>query len=253
MTFPFESSNMHAQSSLLHRARNMRRAIVGVVTMLVTLSADSGAQTITQGPNGQSMYNFGVPRAATFGQTFVASGATLTGFSFWLGNENNENTSSASALQLRAYVMTWNGSRAGARMYRSDVRVGPTADLQQYLFATPNISLTPGSRYVAFLSTSGLFRDIGPRPAQAAVWLSNHTSSGGAFVFTDNGDDVDLLSSQNWDDTGTSGFQAQFQATFGGTVVPEPASLMLMAMGLLAVGGWRVTRGRRAEDGRVTI
>ncbi len=248
MILPSESFLMHASRSVLQRARHVRRAMMAVAATMATLSTTSlRAQAITQGSNGNVTYGFGVPSAATIGQTFVGGAGALTGFSLWLSNEFGVNTPSASALQIRGYVMAWNGTRAiGPILYTSGTRVGPTAAAQQFQFATPNIPMTPGARYVAFLSTSGLFSNIVPRPAQAAVWLSDNASSGGGLVFTDNGDDLGLVSSQDWDYTGDPSFQSQFQAAFSGTVVPEPATLVLMASGLLVLGGWSAARRRRA-------
>jgi hypothetical protein len=244
---------MHVSRTVFQRARHVRLALVAVASTVALLrAADLRAQTITQGSNGNVTYGFGVPSAATIGQTFAGGAGALTSFSFWLSNEFGVNTPSASALQIRGYVMAWTGTRAvGPILYASATRTGPTAASQQYQFVTPNIPMTPGARYVAFLSTSGLFSNIVPRPAQAAVWLSDNALSGGGLVFTDNGDDLGLVSSQDWDYTGDPSFQSQFQVAFSGTVVPEPATLVLMASGLLALGGWSAARQRQIHAASV--
>ena len=249
MINPLKNLTMFATSQLGSSARIATRVVAAaIVTLTTALPTTSRAQAINQGSNGTVAYGFGVqsPNVATMGQTFVGRGGVLTGFSFWLSNEFGVNTPNASALQMRGYLLAWNGSRAvGPILYSSSVRTGPVALSQQYQFDM-NITMTPGARYVAFLSTSGLFASIAPRPAQTAVWLSDNTSSGGAFVYTNSGDDLGLVSSADWDYTGDPGFQAQFQATFRASVVPEPASVMLMAGGLLLLCGVRVARGRRA-------
>ena len=225
-----------------------RRAIAAVAIAAVAIAATltvgasaAYAQTITQAPNGAPLYGLGKTGVATIGQTFLApTTGTLDGFSFWLSNEINElsiNTVDADQLRFQAYVMQWdvvNARAVGPVLFGSAVQVGPTQLSQEYQFAITGLSVTVNTRYVAFLSASGLFGSMSTDP-MSAVFLSDGTSTGGSLVYLDSQDDVSLFDSATWEEgTAFSAPQAQFRASFS-TTVPEPSSAALTVIGLLGL------------------
>ena len=73
-----------------------------------------------------------------------------------------------------------------------------------------------------------------PLDAMAALELSDSNAAGGELVFAMNGDDLAALTQGGaW---ASAGVQAQFEAHFSATTVPEPATLALVASGLAVVG-----------------
>jgi hypothetical protein len=216
-------------------------AAVAIAATLTVGASTAHAQTIAQGPNGVPLYGLGKTGVATIGQTFLApTTGTLDGFSFWLSNEVGEpssNTVDADLLQFRAYVMQWdvvNALTVGPVLFGSAVQVGPTQLSQEYQFAISGLSVTANTRYVAFLSASGLFGSMSTDP-MSAVFLSDDASAGGSLVFLDSQDDVSLFGSATWDEGTTfSAPQAQFRANFS-TTVPEPSSAALTGIAVLGL------------------
>jgi len=235
--------------SLVSRLRSLcaSLALAAVLPMLSPISAS--AQVFSQAGNGVPLYGFGVPVYATVGQTFTASvDGQLTGFSFWLGNEAGSPdaiTVDADQLRFRAYIMAWDGTASvGEVLYSSDITAGPETISQQVSFAPTALMLTSGSRYVAFLSTSGLFAE-NPDFAFAAVGLSDESPLGGSSVFLDSGDDVACFLSTcgtTWQ-SGTDFSAPQLQFELVVRTVPEPASVSLVLIGM--AGLFLAARRRR--------
>jgi hypothetical protein len=216
-------------------------AAVAIAATLTVGASAAHAQTITQGPNGVPLYGLGKTGVATIGQTFLApTTGTLDGFSFWLSNEAGEpsiNTIDADQLRFQAYVMRWdvaNSRAVGPVLFGSAVQVGPTQLSQEYQFAITGLTVTANTRYVAFLSASGLFGSMSTDP-MSALFLSDDASAGGSLVFLDSQNDVSLFDSAPWDEgTALSAPQAQFRANFS-TTVPEPSSAALTGIAVLGL------------------
>ena len=229
------------------RVRSTARVLANTFLLSAVVVATDGftaaslrAQSIVQTSNGLPLYGFGPEAVPTVGQTFVATGTNLADFSFWLSNDGL-GTTQADALQLRGYLMAWDGSQAvGPVLYASDTRVGPTLLAQQYQFITSNLTLSAGAQYVAFLSVSEFIAGISPADASAAFIMSDDAGSGGELVFAFNGDDFPSLTTTPW--TTGNGEQLQFEATFNGTVVPEPATVLLLGCGVFIIGAVRARR-----------
>ena len=219
------------------------RATIAVFSIAAAASV-AGAQSINLPDNETPTFYFGKGGAsATYGQTFTAptGGNFLQTFSFWLGDDpQGLGTTNAPSLLFQAYVMQWdaaNGHATGPVLYSSSVYGGPTSLSQRYDFASPNVAVSAGTQYVAFLSASNSFGNIVPTDATALMETSLlGTYTGGAFVFTDNGSDFNSLSTNPWDFTGFGpDYQAHFAADFSAnavSVVPEPSSLVLLVAGL---------------------
>jgi len=221
-----------------HHLRTLAATLVAACTLALPARV-AHAQIVSQPTNNAPLYGFGAdPFVPTIGQTFVAANSYLTSFSFFLTADAN--TVSADQLPFAAFLAAWDGTSAvGPLLYAGPALLGPTGVGQRYQVQSQGIALTPGAFYVAFLSVSGLGAPAG---AMAAVELSDDASAGGELVFAQNGDDLDALTQGGaWSGAGV---QAQFEATFSPTTVPEPATVVLFAAGMLVVG--LATRRRRA-------
>jgi len=225
------------------------RGLLATVATAATLAvAPLRAQTISQPVNTAPVYGFGNAGAGfvpTIGQSFVATGPFLTGFTFWLSNEASigtgpDNTPNAEILTFQGYLAVWDGAGiVGPLLFASSLQVGPTVLSQAYTFNTAPLAVTAGSSYLAFLTVP----DLGALLSSAAIEGSDDNSSGGQLFLSSNNDVGALVAggSAEWLDLGV---QSHFAATFSQTTtVPEPATGVLLIAPLLGVVV--ATRARR--------
>lgn len=231
-----------------------RAAIIGAsLVMSSNIVAAQSIRALSIGGPGDLTPAFGKATnandaSAAFGQTFRPTSAVcpiscaLQSFTFWLGNDPQLNIVNAPDLRFRAYLALWDGTRPTSILYASDIIYsGPTALSQRYDFAVPNIGVTVGTRYVAFLSAVGLFGNILPATASAGMEIdfSNPASYvDGAWVYTSFGATLAALTSSAWDLTDRDPLgQARFAAVFGeaSTVVPEPSTYLMVGAGLMGI------------------
>jgi hypothetical protein len=187
------------------------------------------------GWNGTSIavLPFGEPNTATLGQTFtVGADNILQEFNFWHGFKSLGGP--PLSLDFAGYVMAWDGAKAtGTILYGSSMQTITGTGTQRFTFDTGNLPLVSGEEYVAFLSASNFF-DGSAAQTEIGGMPQSDTYAGGKYVFQNNGSDTSFWTTQSWGSLG--GNDVAFVANF---VVPEPASLVMLGLGLAAVGAQR--------------
>ncbi len=234
------------------------RSVVALAAAVAT--APAGAQRIDTGTPpgaGTVTYPFGPLALARGGstsnvaQTFVAppGAATLVQFQFWLGNVapilgGFENAS------FHAYVFAWSDGTSrivGPALYQSPVQTGTSSSAATaYTFEVGTLTLTPGQRYAAVLSSLGTALPAGggvggvflarPNVGLGAVdtYADGQSWTLGTLPFVN---DPAALATGPW-----SGQSADL--AFTATFVPEPSTLALAAAGGLALTVVAVRRRR---------
>jgi hypothetical protein len=206
----------------------MKSIYLAALSALAFASAAQAANIDTTGTTNTTVQPFGAPDTATYGQSFtVAAGDTqLTSFSMFLNG-------TGASLTFRGYLAAWDGAKATSLLYTSaDTTISSGAGNQEFTF-TPNIAVTPGSQYIAFLSISQLAAQPASTYTMPIRFGLSDILPGGGFFFQNNGTDFASLFANNWSGFGESNDVA-FKATFA--AVPEPATWAMMIGGFGLAG-----------------
>ncbi len=179
------------------------------------------------------IYGFGDAAAATFGQTFTATGAEtqLDSFAFRMHDYFG-------AIDFAAYVYAWDGKKAvGPELYQSGAVSNPGGSnaFETFNFDTSGVSLVAGQQYVAFMSVSNYFG--APNVGETYLELNKNAYTDGYAVYDRSSGDFSQLLTQTWDSLLDSGgflapndtwFKASFSAP---AAVPEPNTIALILAG----------------------
>lgn len=196
----------------LRSPRRLALAVVAVACIGLALPAAGQANAIsTWGSwNGSSAVTpFGDEGSATYGQVVTGppQQASLQSFTFYVKLPPQ--------LVFQAYVYAWNGSEAtGPALYEGPaVHTTEEGVYQPITVQTGNISVTPGQKYVLFISVS---KDEAADRGTGKVGLMGVTSSsayeGGTFVYLNNEYSPGAWTTESW--TEISSYDAAFTAVF---------------------------------------
>jgi len=209
------------------RIANSFRSILLASAFIVPISIR--ADTITIPPDFDAN-PFGNPNTATYGQTFTlpVGDGILTSWTFSL-----EGTTNSYPVQFGVALWDTGNSRMAAPPFYLSSPVNTVVGDADYTFV-PNLTLTPGQEYVAFLSITNT-----PGVGNSSMPLAGgNLYAGGSFFFINNGTDPSLWTTQGWQTFPDSdaAFTAQFDpATPVKGAVPEPGSLALFGTGALGI------------------
>lgn len=199
------------------------KASLLVALMAAGIATAAGATTIANAPTGGNVGSFGFPDSQTYGQVFSAPvTGTLTSFTLSLNGGVGE---------LAGGVGTWNGTPAHGFGFGSPTNLYLSAPVVSagagaYTF-TPNVAVTAGSLYVAYLTVFGV---PGANGVTSMPLGDNSDSNILYFVWNNTSDPVGNPSWNYFFDTGDVVFEATFAA------VPEPATWAMLIAGFGMVG-----------------
>ncbi len=210
-------------------------ALAFAAALLSTGDASASDITISNGVGPAGIYPFGVSAFETMGEVLTSPvSGTLTSFSL---------SPTGGVGELFGGIGTWNGGpnpgnlSAGSpiNLYQSaDV---PSTGVQIFTF-TPNISVTAGEQYVAYLSVYGV--DGAHGQAGMRGFLGTNLVPGINYLVLTGGDP---RGNTNWG-TLDSNFTAMFSATFA---IPELSSWAMLLVGFAGLGVQAYRRATRAH------
>jgi hypothetical protein len=224
--------------TLLH----CRAADASPMTAMDTLSSWTGGVAASFGDNAGLN-----PGGTTFGQTFrVGEGdGYLTSLSFVVQGYAPHGAPEVCTFQ--SYIMAWNGSHpVGPVLYSSSPQVMPEGFFPTITFNLPlnNVGITADTDYVVFFTANNFLNGI---RSDAAMGSVADIYPGGSFVSQTGGNNFSDLLNLNWDPVAPNFADLAIRLDF--TPVPEPATLLLPALGAL-VWLWRRVSPSRGGPGR---
>lgn len=174
-------------------------AVLCVASVAPTRAAQPAATIIDTTPawdGASEIFAFGTPDTATYGQTITApmQDTLLKSFTFYLRVPTS--------VTFRGYVYAWDGTKAvGPALYESaDTSTTDATVLQPITFNTDAIPLVAGQQYVLFASISKLYA-ANPHDTFGSWGYVGETDAylEGKFVFHNNSDDFNRLTTETWD------------------------------------------------------
>lgn len=226
--------------------RSIQLAVACVVVLVAaaqTISSAFGAVILQNSPTGDNISPFGPSPTGSvaYGQVFTAPiTGTLNSFTLYLNGGVGA---------LRGAVGVWNGPSTYGVGYGESSNLFTSASVTSnnagpYTFS-PNVNVTAGQQYVAYLSV------FGESSATGSTTMPKGTNVSGIDYFVWNNDD-DPKNKPSWNyfsDMGDVQFSASFSAV---AAVPEPSSLAVFGLGACVAGVGAARRRRREKQQEAT-
>jgi len=188
--------------------RNFHKVmLVLVVAFCVAGPATASAATVIDTRNDaetEVIAPFGVPDTTNYGQVVTAPETTLNSFTF--------RVLVPSTVVIRGEVYAWDGTKAtGPALYESAARTTSGATAQDITFDTGAVPLTPGSKYLLFLTAA---KDFEVSSGLGSVRRVPATAyAGGGAVYLNSGTNESQWTTTAWSDL-SGFFDFQFRARF---------------------------------------
>lgn len=238
--------------------RHSARVVLALLVAAIPVTT-ARAQTVTVGaPITTTSYvnsNYIQPSNShmySWGQTFATPDALATrldSWTFWLDDYTQGSLVMGVTSQLQ--VFEWNNGFVGGPLYSSASVTPSIQDREPFTFNV-GLDLDPSKMYIAFLNPTGTYgTDYGHDFAASGVWYTPDAYAQGNVWFFEtrnpgSGYD-DIHNNPYMQDYGGGAYDLNFEATFTATTTPEPATLSLMATGIMGLAGV-VRRRRRVAD-----
>jgi hypothetical protein len=231
---------------------NVYRSTVLLLLSAGSLMSQGAINTLTSWDGAAFVEPFGVPSAATYGQTITvaADSGRLVSFGFEMGN-----CRASGNVSVRGEVYAWDGSKAtGSPLFESPTTaISGSGGIQLVTFYPGGLNLTPGA-YVLFATTS---RDQVGAPFSECQWgVVAAAAYPGGYVFMNNETDTSLWTSTAWltpAEAVNLAFQVNVAAAPVGVPAPagvpaaSPTTLLLGGAGVIGLGLLGLSRFRIAR------